>query len=101
MDAIRPLYPKLSPGEFCIVDDYYKVPACKRAIDDYRAEQGITSRSRRSMTWGTSGSDGRAVFDSPGIRSNGMPAVHAHTGVGEQYLLCEGEFVGLVVPPRR
>ena len=41
MDAIVPLYPKLSPGGFVIVDDYGAVPACKRATDDYRAKNGI------------------------------------------------------------
>ncbi len=42
MDALRPLYPKVSPGGFVIVDDYGAVPACKQAIEDYRREQGIT-----------------------------------------------------------
>lgn len=42
MDALKPLYPKLSPGGFCIVDDYHKIEACRRAIHDYRDEHGIT-----------------------------------------------------------
>jgi O-methyltransferase len=42
MDAIEPLYPKLSPGGFCIVDDYHTVAGCKRAIEEYRAMHGIT-----------------------------------------------------------
>ncbi len=42
MDVLRPLYPKLSPGGFVIVDDYRAVDACKEAITDYRAEHGIT-----------------------------------------------------------
>lgn len=42
MDAIRPLYPKVSPGGFVIVDDYGAVPACRQAIHDYRDEHGIT-----------------------------------------------------------
>jgi O-methyltransferase len=41
MDAIRPLYPKLSVGGYLIVDDYGVVPGCKQAIDEFRAEQGI------------------------------------------------------------
>lgn len=41
MQAISALYPKLSAGGFCIVDDYGNVPGCKRAIHDYRAAQGI------------------------------------------------------------
>jgi O-methyltransferase len=40
-DAISVLYPKLSPGGYLIVDDH-EIPACAKAIDDYRAEHGIT-----------------------------------------------------------
>jgi O-methyltransferase len=40
--AIDALYPKLSPGGFCIVDDYSSfAPQCGQAIDDYRREHGI------------------------------------------------------------
>jgi hypothetical protein len=39
-DALRTLYPKLSPGGFVIVDDY-KIPSCRQAIHDYRDEHGI------------------------------------------------------------
>ncbi len=42
IQALAPLYPKLSPGGFLIVDDYHAVPACARAVDDYRREHGIT-----------------------------------------------------------
>lgn len=41
MDAIVPLYPKLSPGGFVIVDDY-NLPMCQKAIDEYRQQHGIT-----------------------------------------------------------
>lgn len=41
MDALVPLYPKLSVGGYCIVDDFI-VPGCKRAVEDYRARNGIT-----------------------------------------------------------
>ena len=40
MDALRHLYPKLSPGGFCIIDDYH-LEGCRRAVDDYRKENGI------------------------------------------------------------
>ena len=41
--AIEALYPKLSPGGFCIVDDYGDLVAqCQRAIHDYRDQHGIT-----------------------------------------------------------
>jgi O-methyltransferase len=41
MDALRFLYPKLSPAGYVIVDDYW-LPGCRAAVDDYRAEHGIT-----------------------------------------------------------
>jgi O-methyltransferase len=41
MDGLRFLYPKLSPGGYVIVDDYW-LPNCRAAVDDYRAEHGIT-----------------------------------------------------------
>ena len=42
MDALIHLYPKLSTGGFCIIDDYGCIPACRRAVRDYRASQAIT-----------------------------------------------------------
>jgi O-methyltransferase len=41
-DAITALYPKLSPGGFIIVDDYYSWAGCKTAIDEYRDRYGIS-----------------------------------------------------------
>ena len=41
MDALEPLYPKLSVGGYCIIDDFI-VPGCKRAVEEYRARNGIT-----------------------------------------------------------
>jgi O-methyltransferase len=35
------LYAKLSPGGYCIVDDYGAVPACKQATDEFRAKHNI------------------------------------------------------------
>ena len=46
MDALRNLYPKLSVGGYVIVDDYGAVPACKAAVDDFRAEHSIADRTR-------------------------------------------------------
>lgn len=41
--AIEALYPKLSPGGFCIVDDYVLFPdQAQKAVHDYRAAHGIT-----------------------------------------------------------
>lgn len=40
--AIEALYPRLSPGGFCIVDDYGDlVTQCQQAIHDYRQAHGI------------------------------------------------------------
>lgn len=41
MDALRPLYPRVSAGGFVIIDDY-NLPMCRKAVSDYRAEHGIT-----------------------------------------------------------
>jgi O-methyltransferase len=40
MDALESLYPKLSPGGYCIIDDY-SLPGCEKAVADYRARHGI------------------------------------------------------------
>jgi hypothetical protein len=42
MDALVHLYPKLSLGGYLIVDDYGCVPACRHAVEDYRAQHQIT-----------------------------------------------------------
>jgi O-methyltransferase len=42
MDALNSLYGKVSVGGYTIVDDYGAVPACRHAVDDFRAEHGIT-----------------------------------------------------------
>ena len=47
IQALRALYPKVSPGGYVIVDDYWAIPACRKAVDDYRAEQGISEELRR------------------------------------------------------
>jgi O-methyltransferase len=40
--ALRALYPKLSPGGYVIVDDWGAIPACRRAVEDFRREAGVT-----------------------------------------------------------
>jgi O-methyltransferase len=40
-DALSALYPSLSPGGYLIVDDWC-LEQCRRAVDTYRGEQGIT-----------------------------------------------------------
>lgn len=41
IQALEPLYPKLSLGGYLIVDDYESKPGCRAAVDDYRQEHGI------------------------------------------------------------
>lgn len=50
MDALTSLYPKLSLGGYLIVDDYAAVPGCRAAVDDYRAEHGITE-TMQQINW--------------------------------------------------
>lgn len=40
MQALVPLYDRLSSGGFVIVDDYYLEP-CARAVHDFRSAHGI------------------------------------------------------------
>lgn len=40
MDALTHLYPKLSPGGYAIVDDYF-LRGCREAVTDYREQNGI------------------------------------------------------------
>jgi len=42
IQALDALYPKLSVGGFVIIDDYGSWPACKLAVHDFRAANGIT-----------------------------------------------------------
>lgn len=40
MDALTSLYPKLSSGGFCIIDDY-ALPGCRQAVTDFRTANNI------------------------------------------------------------
>ncbi len=54
-DALKPLYPKLSPGGFIIIDDYGLPFGCRRAVDEYRAAHGILAPlqfiNQQSVYW--------------------------------------------------
>ena len=39
--ALEALYPRVSPGGFVVVDDYGAIPACRQAVADYRAQNGV------------------------------------------------------------
>lgn len=43
IDALNNLYPRLSEGGYCIIDDYGVVPGCHHAVNDYRKEHNIKS----------------------------------------------------------
>jgi hypothetical protein len=59
MDGLAALYGKLSDGGFVIVDDYGAVPACVRAVWDFRKQLNIEDRM---YSIGGQGSDGRGAF---------------------------------------
>jgi len=40
IDGLNNLYPKLSKGGFCIIDDY-ALQGCQKAVDDFRKQHGI------------------------------------------------------------
>jgi O-methyltransferase len=52
IQALDALYPKLSPGGYCIVDDYGAIEQCKHAVHDYRARLGITEEIIDIDGWG-------------------------------------------------
>jgi O-methyltransferase len=41
IDALKHLYPRLSPGGYLIIDDWSHIP-CRKAVEDYRSAHGIT-----------------------------------------------------------
>ncbi|HVS29618.1 MAG TPA: TylF/MycF/NovP-related O-methyltransferase [Solirubrobacteraceae bacterium] len=47
MEALDALYPKLSPGGYTIVDDYWFLESCRQAVTDYRARYGINDPIKR------------------------------------------------------
>ena len=42
MDAFNSLYDRLSPGGYCIIDDY-ALEGCRKAVDEFRASRSITA----------------------------------------------------------
>jgi O-methyltransferase len=40
--ALECLYPKLSVGGFCIIDDYGAIPQCRQAVTEFREEMTIS-----------------------------------------------------------
>jgi O-methyltransferase len=48
--ALESLYPGLATGGYLLVDDYLSLDQCRRAVDDFRAEQGI-AESIEEVDW--------------------------------------------------
>jgi len=42
MDALTNLYPSLSVGGWIVIDDF-SIAACAKAVEDFRADHGITT----------------------------------------------------------
>ena len=55
MDTLVPLYDKVSPGGFVIVDDYHSCAPCQCAVDEFRATRNIAAPLReidkQSVYW--------------------------------------------------
>ena len=43
IQALDALYPRLSVGGFCVIDDYYPIEACRQAVADYRKKHQIVA----------------------------------------------------------
>jgi len=43
IDPLRYLYDRVSPGGWVIVDDYFVVPACQRAVHDFLDGRGVSA----------------------------------------------------------
>jgi O-methyltransferase len=52
--ALDSLYPGLSAGGHLVVDDYYMLPECRRAVDEYRREHDI-SEPLEPIDWNSVG----------------------------------------------
>jgi O-methyltransferase/8-demethyl-8-(2,3-dimethoxy-alpha-L-rhamnosyl)tetracenomycin-C 4'-O-methyltransferase len=52
IEALDALYHKVSYGGFVIVDDYF-LPACAKAVSDFRERYGIKSPILPIDGWGT------------------------------------------------
>jgi O-methyltransferase len=43
IQVLDALYPRLSAGGFCIIDDYHQIDACRQAVTDYRQRNSISA----------------------------------------------------------
>lgn len=47
MDALTALYDRVSSGGFVIIDDYGAIESCRRAVEDFRQERGVTAKIQK------------------------------------------------------
>jgi O-methyltransferase len=47
VDSLASLYPGLSAGGYLIADDYFALAPCRKAVDDFRAEHGVSEPMQR------------------------------------------------------
>ena len=52
-EALDALYPRLSPGGYCIIDDYGTIRACRKAVHHYRTRHGIRDKIQDIDGWGS------------------------------------------------
>jgi O-methyltransferase len=43
IQALDGLYDRLSPGGFCVIDDYHAIDGCRQAVTDFRSARGISA----------------------------------------------------------
>ena len=64
IQALDALYPKLSVGGFCIIDDYHAIDACRQAVTDYRQKNSISAEiidiDGRGVYWRKSAEEANA-----------------------------------------
>jgi O-methyltransferase len=55
LDVLNHLYPKLSPGGYAIFDDFQNLPDCRKAIEEYREQHGVSEEiqpiDKRAVYW--------------------------------------------------
>ena len=55
VDVLQNLYSHLSPGGYAVFDDYHNLADCRRAIDEFRSQQGISEEivriDQRAVYW--------------------------------------------------
>ena len=80
--GLESLYPSLSTGGYVIVDDYGLITECRRAVDDYRVEHGISDPiewiDRQAVRW-RRGDEPASELSAPPHRRAQRPG-HARAG---------------------